>query len=904
MAPTHSDIRGWGSIPQIEVSAFLKKNFLLILSWPLLGLILAAFGWSLVLSGLERQERGIEQVALKKVQLLATHYAGQIARSVNVVDQMLRHARFEWMLSDGKLRLETVGKAGLFPPNQYWFVGVVDRKGRMLTTTLPIGQEVLSQVPILLRENFLAHTRNTTDFLYMSPASVIGPISGREVVEFSRKIINGKGEFDGVIALSVLSSKFTEDYSQSIFGEFGFLGVVGTNNTVYAARLGLTANTTDSAALVSVSSLSSPSGAAPAQGNEWFSDKRTRYIGWQTVAGYPLIATAGLDEQETMAPFQAARAAALRKARMNTVALAVFTLIVTALSILLAWKRHQLTSSQTAYRLATEGGNDGFYILRPIRSKSVDIVDFHIVDCNERGAAIYHRRKSDLIGTQLSVICSSAERKEVMGALYQALLTGSCERDLEVPASSPITAQWLYLSVVKTGGELAVTLRDITESKMHMAQLERRSNEDVLTGLPNRHWIHNYLPRAVEQASVDGRLALLFIDLDGFKVVNDTMGHSVGDELLQHVSRRLKIAIRPQDELVRIGGDEFVVIVENIKGKADAAHVARRIHDAFEDPFSLSKGKRRVGATIGISCFPEDGGTAETLLQNADIAMYAAKASAKGRYRFYEKDFFEKLIARQLKEAELRRAIELDQFIIYYQPRVDVCTGSVASMEALVRWAHPDVGIVFPSQFVALAEETGMILELGGQIIDKVCAQQSAWQVNGQPVVPVSINVSARQCQETDIVAIVSAALTRHNVEATLVELEITESMMMGEDERILEALSLIRKSGSKICIDDFGTGYSSLSQLQRLRFDVLKVDRAFIVDIGKTSQGNVFVNAIITMAHALGMRVVAEGVELDEQFRILKELRCDEVQGYYISKPLPSSEVAPFLLKGICIST
>jgi diguanylate cyclase (GGDEF)-like protein len=442
-------------------------------------------------------------------------------------------------------------------------------------------------------------------------------------------------------------------------------------------------------------------------------------------------------------------------------------------------------------------------------------------------------------------------------------------------------------------------LRDISEAKEHLSELKRRSDEDVLTGLPNRHWIQTYLPKAIAQAKeANTLLALLFIDLDGFKKVNDTAGHAAGDEVLQHAAARLLEAIRPQDEVVRFGGDEFVVILENIEHRIDAAHVAERVHHAFEQPFRLSQGVHAVGTSIGIALFPTDGQDASALLERADIAMYSVKTNGKRSYQFYEAKFYNALRERLAKETEIREAIARDEFVMYYQPRVDVATGAIVSLEALIRWEHPSKGLLEPADFIQLAEETGLIIEIGGLVINKVCAQLAHWARQQTEIVPVSVNVSPRQINNADVVDILSAALARHAVPAHLIELEITESSMVAEGSEILRMLSILQGEGIKILVDDFGTGYSSLSQLHRLNFDVLKVDQTFTAEIENSEEARVFFTAIVTMAHALHMRVVAEGVETLGQITILEKLQCDEIQGFYISKPLPPGDTQPILPK------
>jgi diguanylate cyclase (GGDEF)-like protein len=478
-----------------------------------------------------------------------------------------------------------------------------------------------------------------------------------------------------------------------------------------------------------------------------------------------------------------------------------------------------------------------------------------------------------------------------MKLLRAAMQTGYYEGDLKRPHDN-FPAQWVHIKLLRHGRHLAVSARDVSAEKNHLEELTRRSFEDQLTKLPNRHWMESHLPRALERAAAAGTmLALLFIDLDGFKSVNDTMGHAAGDEVLRDAARRLAEAIRPHDCIVRFGGDEFIVILEGLRREYEAADISERILQAFQQHFYLPHGEQSIGASIGISVFPHDGKDARTLLRNADIAMYSTKVFGRGSYRFYDEKFYESLCTRFARIKDLRHAIKHDEFVMVYQPRVDLSAGMTSSMEALVRWKHPTKGIIPPAEFIPLAEETGLILHLGELVIDHVCAQLASWAKNQEQLVPVSINVSPRQFNQSDIAATLSSAMARHQVAPHLIEVELTESSVMNDGVDAVAAIQNIQRMGVKVFVDDFGTGYSSLSQLQRLRFDGIKVDQSFIRQLGKTEEGTAIAHAIITMAHALSMPVVCEGVETSEQVTILRALRCEEIQGYWVSKPLPASE-------------
>lgn len=871
---------------------FLLTHLYMVLAWPLAALLLGIIGWGILLGNVEQNRRSAETVALQQAASLSRNYANHLARVFESIDQVLLHLRFEWNLSNGNLHLAEMNREKLFLSSPFVFAAVIDTDGVVISSTTA-GRVGLS---VLERPSFIAHRQTLEDMLHIAEP-LWGRASKQYVVAFSRKIFDSNGRFGGLVQVGVVPSYLTENYDEIALGKNGFLGILGNDNATRAIRIGEKVYAGEAQALVTTPKFNTPGGNALFDGNEWFIDKRSRFIAWHPVPDYPLTAIAGLDKSEALAAYWTRRTDTFRNAILATIALAIFTCIAMALSLRLAWRRHQLETVKATYRMATEEGNEGFYIARPLRDRNGLIVDFEFIDCNHHGAKFFHLRREGLIGLRVSSLYEGAILERLMRRLRQAMDSGFYEGELNAPADSPGLIRWLHVKMVRSDGDLAITVQDISDAKAHVVELQRRSNEDPLTSLPNRYWIQTYLPKAIEHAKKrNTMLALLYVDLDGFKSINDTLGHPAGDELLRYAAARLRTAVRPQDHVVRLGGDEFVTILEHLITKDDAAPVAERILGAFDESFQLANGIRSLHASIGISVYPEDGTDADTLLQNSDLAMYSVKTSGKGHYQFFELHFREMLQARFEKELEIRNAIERDQFVLYYQPRVDVSTGITRSMEALVRWVHPDKGVMGPSEFISLAEETGLILELGELIIDKVCAQLACWKLAGQKLVPVSVNVSPRQIHETDISKIFLAAISRHNVDARLLEIEITESSMMGESEEIFKLLADIHAMGIKLSIDDFGTGYSSLAQLQQFDFDILKIDRAFVLAIDRTDEGRVFVNAIITMAHALSMSVVAEGVENQRQMMMLKELQCDEIQGYYISKPLPPSQLNSIL--------
>jgi diguanylate cyclase (GGDEF)-like protein len=457
---------------------------------------------------------------------------------------------------------------------------------------------------------------------------------------------------------------------------------------------------------------------------------------------------------------------------------------------------------------------------------------------------------------------------------------------------------WMHRRLVRSGHGIAITLRDITETKRHERALEELANTDTLTKLPNRYWLSKHLSKLLQQAQrAQSKFAVLYFDLDDFKDVNNTVGHDAGDDVLFQVGQRIRSVLRPGDHAVRLGGDEFTVVLSWIETTEDAVRVADRVISVLSTPFQLAGGfEARVGTSVGISLYPENGCTAEILLTQADTAMYAAKNSGKGRFAFYSPALTERTLHRINGENALRRAVAENQFVLHYQPRVAALTGELLSMEALVRWEHPDRGLVSPLDFIPLAEETGLIVDIGELVIAQACAQISDWQKKGLRAVPLSVNVSPIQFARCDLRSAIAANISRYGISASMLEVEITETCMMQDSEKVALDIAALKSLGIRVSVDDFGTGYSSLAQLQRLDLDVLKIDRAFTEALANGKHGEAFYRTIVSMAHILDMHVVAEGVETLEQLRIIQSLGCNEIQGYFVSRPLPAAEATLLL--------
>jgi diguanylate cyclase (GGDEF)-like protein len=435
-------------------------------------------------------------------------------------------------------------------------------------------------------------------------------------------------------------------------------------------------------------------------------------------------------------------------------------------------------------------------------------------------------------------------------------------------------------------------------------QIEHLATHDGLTNLPNRVMFNQLLHFAIETARRhDRRFAVLFIDLDRFKVINDSLGHEAGDALLIEIGRRLRLNLRPNDVVARLGGDEFVVILDDTGDRQDVEAVSRNLLSVLSQPQQLCGHECHTTASIGIAMYPSDGADVQTLTKNADIAMYLAKEDGKNAFRFFVGEIKTQSIERLMLETALRHALERDQFALHYQPKVDMATGQITGVEALLRWTHSELGMLPPMQFIPLAEETGLIVPIGRWVLKEACAQNMAWQRRGLRPVSMAVNLSPRQFGDENLLQDIDDALAASGMPPTLLQLEVTESMVMQNVPRAIKVLDAIQSRGIRLAIDDFGTGYSSMSLMKQFPIDTIKIDRSFVRDLPKDSEDQAIAQAIISMGKALGMTVVAEGVETAEQESFLRDHACDEMQGFLFSKPVPPENMPGLLGPWLAVS-
>ena len=446
-----------------------------------------------------------------------------------------------------------------------------------------------------------------------------------------------------------------------------------------------------------------------------------------------------------------------------------------------------------------------------------------------------------------------------------------------------------------------IVFHDATASRALELERAHSAEHDFLSGLPNRKLLKERTDFAIALARRHmKKLAVLFLDLDGFKHVNDSLGHSIGDKLLQSVAARLANCVRGTDTVSRMGGDEFVVLLSEVEQAEDAAITAARMLEAVAEAHTIEEHDIHVTTSIGVSVYPDDGLDAETLIKCADTAMYQAKENGRQSYQFFETTMNARAVERQLIEQGLRRALERKEFTLYYQPKVDLRTGKITGAEALIRWTHPDRGMISPDRFIPVAEASGLIVPIGAWVLREACTRTQSWVDLGLPPITIAVNVSAREFQNKTFSESLFATLFETGLDPRSLVVELTESVLVKQSDTAALILEILRGRGVHVAIDDFGTGYSSLSYLQKFPVDSLKIDQAFVRQIGKPSDNKHIVTAIISMARSLKLRVVAEGVETLEELSFLRAHQCDEAQGYYFSRPVPADEFAELLRTGI----
>jgi len=511
----------------------------------------------------------------------------------------------------------------------------------------------------------------------------------------------------------------------------------------------------------------------------------------------------------------------------------------------------------------------------------------------------------DVIGKDPKVLSAGKTTMETYRRMWQSIKEhGNWQGELiDRRKDGGVFPKWLSISTVRDMNGQVVnyigSFIDISERKASEERVRHLAHHDALTNLPNRFSLHERLAQALgfAQRHHNG-LALMLIDLDNFKAINDSLGHQAGDQLLIQVAARLSQAVRASDIVARLGGDEFVVVLPDIDTPTDAAHVAEKILDAVTQPYSVGGQELRTSPSIGICLYPDDADSSEDLMRKSDVAMYHAKSQGRANFQFFTEELQSATIERIAIENDLRTSLEAGHFALHYQPQLDLRTGRISGVEALLRWHHPERGLVPPSVFIPIAEETGIIIALGDWVLREACRQLSLWQAEGIEGLRMSVNLSAIQFFDPQIAQRIAGILAEYALEASMLDLEVTESMSMRSPEDTVALMEALTVRGMSLSIDDFGTGYSSLAYLKLFPISTLKIDRSFVCDIETDKNGSQICDITVLLAHRLGLEVVAEGVETPGQMNHLRSIGCERLQGYLISRPLPADQVVPFIRK------
>ena len=521
----------------------------------------------------------------------------------------------------------------------------------------------------------------------------------------------------------------------------------------------------------------------------------------------------------------------------------------------------------------------------------------HVVAVNPAFTEITGFTIEEVVGKTPPILASGPMGADFYPEMWSSIkATGKWQGEvLGRRKNGEIYADWLSISaLVDESGSLThyvALMSDISERKAVEERMTYLAQHDILTGLPNRMLFQDRLLQAINYAERQrSNVALLFMDLDRFKDVNDTLGHHVGDLLLQEVARRIRLCVRGSDTVSRQGGDEYVIMLPNLKEFDDIIQVVNKLIESIANPFELEGHSVHLTTSVGVSVYPQDGTDIETLIRNADTAMYQAKDSGRNGYRFFTQEMNHSIARRVGEESKLRRALNRNELRLFYQPQVDMSSGQIVAAEALVQWQHPEDGLTTTAEFIRIAEESGMMVSLGEWVLNEACQQNQQWRAMGLREISIAVKLASSQLHDRGLMEVILAALSRSGMPANALELEITESAMMKDPEQAIIMLNKISKLGVRISIDDFGTGYSSLSHLKKYPIDGLKIDQSFIRDVSIDNDDAVIVTAVIGMAKNLRLSVIAEGVETVEQFKFLKGLGCEKMQGQYFSKPLPAN--------------
>ena len=846
------------------------------LELPVFALILVAVIWSLALQTI-RSEHGVAlATARDSIHELADTYASHVTRNSAMIEQTLKVARYAVQLNGAAGALPALKAADLLPPGLVFLVAIFDQNGMLVASNPPAAERSIAH------HAYFQSQRNRDSSTVIVSAPLIEKAGDEPALHFSRRIVDAAGKFAGVVVVQVEPSYFTSDYEHSRMGKHGLIGLFGEDGALRTLRVGDRTTWGD----VRLSdAIGTPS---------W--DHVERMSARHELHGIGLTGVVAVAIDEQLAGYFLNR----REILWQTGIVSIVIVLSTALAWLWLWQNGQMRRSarrlKETYAAAAEANVDAFYVLRIVRDSAGKIVDFRIAATNSRAEQMQNLSKQHMLGLRLSEMLPGLYTNGIFDSLVQvAESRGTFDEERENKDMPNVAARWVHLQLVGVEDGVVAIIRDVSERKQTEARILHMAQHDALTNLPNRSLLKELLTAAIARAEGedDGAVLVGFIDLDGFKMINDGLGHNAGDELLQKVTRRMQTCLRQHHCVGRFGGDEFVLVLPwRASQLDDAKHLLEQIRTEIARPITLGSQDVRISCSIGVAIYPEHGEDAESLLIKADLAMYRAKEAGKNKYQFYDEEMHASILSKLSLLEDMRYGLDHGQFRVLYQPKVSLHDGHLFGVEALVRWHHPVQGIISPVLFIPLAEESGLIVALGEWVLRTACAQNRAWRDAGLAPISMAVNVSARQFDDTELVAKVRQALDDSELDASGLELEVTESLIMRDMAMSVAKMHALTAMGLSLSIDDFGTGYSSLSSLKTYPVSTLKIDKSFVSDLSTNPDDQAIARAIIALAHQLNLRVIAEGVETQEQRAFLVENGCDEMQGYLYSRPVVAAEI------------
>jgi diguanylate cyclase (GGDEF)-like protein/PAS domain S-box-containing protein len=862
------------------------------ISLPLFALLLLAALWGGTFHAIDADRKATLAAARAASSELADTYEAQLARSVAGIDQTLRVLKYAVEQHGPSGALATLRRQELLPSGLVFVVAVADRNGMVVASNPATGP-----LDVSAQRYFTAHRERDSGAAFVSD-TIGDPTRPEPHLHFTRRINDAHGGFAGVAIVEADPGYFTSAYEHGREGEHGILALAGNDGLVRALRVGDKVSWGQRIALARLPE----NGAAPAAN---LPDGVPRFAGLRRLHGLALTAVAGVSVAEQLQPHQRRRRAYLTAAAGASALLAVVVALISGWSWQLARARRRARRAQDTYAAASEASTDAFFVLRTVRAADGSVHDFEIDELNSRAEQMTGMTRKQARGRLLCAMMPSYRENGIFEGLVQVADEGGVHEAEWLGVTDPVRGRWLQRQVVPVEGGVVAIVRDITERKLAEERIHHMAHHDELTGLPNRVLARDRLDLAIAEAGrTRGALAFAFVDLDGFKLVNDCLGHNAGDELLRVVSARMRDCLRAIDTLGRFGGDEFVIVLPALADNPLAiAPTLERLRQAVTEPVLVAGQMVQVSCSIGVAMYPRDGLDPCALMMNADAAMYRAKEQGKNNFQFYAREMNDRVEEKLVLLDGLRKAIDSlagghgePQFSLLYQPKVDLANGRIFGVEALIRWHHPEHGLVPPQRFIGLAEESGLIVAIGEWVVQSACRQNQAWRAAGLEPITISVNVSPRQFEEQQLVERVAHALQHSGLDPAGLELEVTESLIMRDLARSVGKMRELKAMGISLSIDDFGTGYSSLSALKTFPISRLKIDKSFVSDLADSVDDQAIALAVISLGHRLHLRVIAEGVETAQQRDFLRAHGCDEMQGYLFSRPVPAPAIAALL--------